>query len=1470
MGIYDPLRGTNFPPAIRDAIGGLPNCSLVEGEMDYSIYVETRGNLPQASVYFNYPKAEDELIGWGISGDYPDFGDVTINSTFFSPFSDVTVDVTDTNGTQDTEQTFCIADGKNIQYGDSEIEHFGSVVFHFPVRDNEGILSAIFSYQRNSSCKIKLFDISSRSFVLSSDISVVKPIHAVIDKLTSTLYVIDAYRIYGNKISYGGSLIKISLIDGTGIRTESIGGASLLHPRAVCLSRDKLFICDCGNHRIISVNRNTSSIDSHSVISHESMRFPFAIASSSDGRIAARAFYSRGLASSVFTFDSNGLFSEYRYDESSVGWDDICCGYYKSGLMVGDLGSVSMNGIKIIDSKMWPIQERLFVDTFPISMATSGMHGDSMAILDNNLVAGFTPEGKTNGIVSISNSSSGFIVPDHCGFSFKVIVPSQSFSMVYDLRNDIGTAMIKTMSISSIPVVASGALCLISSSETVVRSGNNLIKYSKEFNEVFNVDLDSEIIDILQDPKTSLILAFTLGYVHAIDQYTGEVYNSVEIDPAYIFTYSMKKSRLYTYDGEKIVRYTLFAIRFSENDVTFNIGHADETVFADIISMSVQENEDRLFAATENEVLLFDIYFNIIKRESGPWSKISCIYPFNYLSSIFRRDGFESPYTIKYTPSSEDGFLYSSAISGAITFLPNGYPGWTRKIVGFYTLGVDSDRDNVFVSCEDYEGRKYVVIFNNNGSVLSRRGMLLSGDVMIMESDQLSSDVSYNTSYPQFEGLMNNFSGAFTITDGKDLSIDSFVQKDIATVDPEFYFFGSGNSVSNKVVGVDSYQFERNGLEGTKISVNYSMSNEERIGDARRSPVFSWDFYGDPSVDVFAVGMLNKIVRLARGNRGYVVLDPIKSNGRISSVAVNRDRLAFTCLNVIYLHNLFDGSLITSSVIADDILVSSIDDDYLWAMSQSRAIVYKMPLLDIRRYDRIQMNDAPISIINGPTGKKIVSCENSMSLLSIDGLEIETIVNMEGYRVSDIDSFNDYLIYGAISYDDIPTKEETGVNYEYLLSSRRRDNLRFIDINTNKVMMFREYGQNERVSFCRFLDSKSLFIVYRSISGMLDKKINVEYYDITSQKSNVMSISTNSEPVSATVIPHDNSIVVSMRDGTMVYANSSGYIQVENPSVDKQSSSSSSSSSSSKGSSSSSSGESTSLIPDSYVEPEVLSAGSRYSCPHPLSVLLMHSSSTATSSSLSSTSGSLNDSSEINTYWYNKIQILVGHSISGSELWNSGVIQTSKSSILYGGGNNLQPGQRYYVSIRVGKDTLWTPYTTSKFIMSHFPGYDIESSSSSSSCICKNIYSGGEVAFDKPPMPEEEGDYSKCVIIKYSFPETGVVEIGGYQFIICENEGKPIWDCGTEKQHLFTYDGEKIVRAIDGAYFSITYSIGSIVLTLSRENSSSSSSSSSGVPYPDVFVGETTGYPIEDTLWILDPKTPGYPVDYIFDEEETT
>lgn len=70
-----------------------------------------------------------------------------------------------------------------------------------------------------------------------------------------------------------------------------------------------------------------------------------------------------------------------------------------------------------------------------------------------------------------------------------------------------------------------------------------------------------------------------------------------------------------------------------------------------------------------------------------------------------------------------------------------------------------------------------------------------------------------------------------------------------------------------------------------------------------------------------------------------------------------------------------------------------------------------------------------------------------------------------------------------------------------------------------------------------------------------------------------------------------------------------------------------------------------------------------------------------------------------------KVRVFVGSKPMSNDRWDSGEVETSKSKMAYGGGDNLVPGQKYYYHITTCVDGKWSEPSMSDFVV---PKYEQE------------------------------------------------------------------------------------------------------------------------------------------------------------------
>ena len=65
-----------------------------------------------------------------------------------------------------------------------------------------------------------------------------------------------------------------------------------------------------------------------------------------------------------------------------------------------------------------------------------------------------------------------------------------------------------------------------------------------------------------------------------------------------------------------------------------------------------------------------------------------------------------------------------------------------------------------------------------------------------------------------------------------------------------------------------------------------------------------------------------------------------------------------------------------------------------------------------------------------------------------------------------------------------------------------------------------------------------------------------------------------------------------------------------------------------------------------------------------------------------------------------KARIFVGSNLYLNDKWDSGIVDTTLNYMYYGGGNNLEAGEKYYMNLQVYSEKYgWSEIQTKEFIM---------------------------------------------------------------------------------------------------------------------------------------------------------------------------
>lgn len=119
---------------------------------------------------------------------------------------------------------------------------------------------------------------------------------------------------------------------------------------------------------------------------------------------------------------------------------------------------------------------------------------------------------------------------------------------------------------------------------------------------------------------------------------------------------------------------------------------------------------------------------------------------------------------------------------------------------------------------------------------------------------------------------------------------------------------------------------------------------------------------------------------------------------------------------------------------------------------------------------------------------------------------------------------------------------------------------------------------------------------------------------------------------------------------------------------------------------------------DGFTNSVILSFYSGYVAAHDLTVRVFYG---LYKSSLTDVMGNIASNDQIKQFDdVSKVRVFVGSSQYLSDKWDSGVVETKLTSMYYGGGNNLQPGQKYYVHIQVYSEKYgWSEVQIKEFVM---------------------------------------------------------------------------------------------------------------------------------------------------------------------------
>ncbi len=609
----------------------------------------------------------------------------------------------------------------------------------------------------------------------------------------------------------------------------------------------------------------------------------------------------------------------------------------------------------------------------------------------------------------------------------------------------------------------------------------------------------------------------------------------------------------------------------------------------------------------------------------------------------------------------------------------------TNNLTGYSLYGacVDDNTGHVFVSSLKDEVSGIVELDSLDGSIIHIYNAENYGMILLASKDGVGLHSQFGISNPSYSVKSSstaNYAGV------NDESVVTALQKiSNITEDTRDYSFSRLNNeyrhVTDRIVQADIYHFRFSGIFEDKVSIDPNLSFAySGDGNLIRVPMFCWDFQESTFVDTFFVvnGSEMKKMALWYEKDKYYLQEIVSQTdiNTVSSVFVS-DGKVFVCAGgFLSIYSYESMNLLSSKYFVSDIKVHDYrrEDGYIYAGSKSNGKIYKISSIDLENFNEIESSDAVVGMKwSDYFGKYIVHCENSLKFFDLSDNSVETFYDINGYTIKDISISNDKITISCQSYEKIPYAGDYLNNSDFVVAAenRRCDRVN-VYVPNEKKYVFENNLDYDFISDSIVLDGDIVTLLGYDSSSVYVKIIN-------SSSDNIFTYSfkTIEKPIEMIYMPVADTSFVLISDGSILDW-SSGELKV---------------------------------IFEGETSATLASNG-----------LLINRKEVTTQPSSSSSSSSSSGSGILE---YRPIQVVVGDYYGGANKWDSGEFVIPKKCVLYGGGNNLEPGQRYYVSIRAKTDSgVWCDYATMPFVMPHFKNFvAIESSSSSCSLSSSNSLS---------------------------------------------------------------------------------------------------------------------------------------------------
>ena len=707
---------------------------------------------------------------------------------------------------------------------------------------------------------------------------------------------------------------------------------------------------------------------------------------------------------------------------------------------------------------------------------------------------------------------------------------------------------------------------------------------------------------------------------------------------------------------------------------------------------------------------------------------------------------------------------------------------WATALTGhtLYGVVVDDSTGQVFVSARNVSNAPVMVELEGlTGQIVREYSYVDVGRIDILGEDGVGLSVGFTVDDTQY-GDVTRMTASFTALDADSevdalpvLSSQLLDSPDVSYVRP----VEEGQHVHSRVNGVDVWHFRHNGLVGEKLSINPNLTFETFFtGDLRKVPVFSWNYNEDVYVDTFFTsdGTFLKKIAVWYEEKDGVHLEEIAKtdeDNTITAVYTFEGRIAVSSGDYLSLFSYDTMNRISYGEFTEDIVVYDYRFDYIWAGSKSRGLIWKIDPKDLSSYTEYEVGSAICNLIwSSHYGTYIIHGNDSLSYFNKDSGVTTTFYDTNEYVIKEAIVLGREIAVALYSYDKIPMRidYDTDAEFELAIAARRKDRVCILSPPESKYKFSRDMEYDFELSSIGY-DGKSL-----SVLGSDDSNVYIKLFDLETGYQTTFSKETEAVPVKIVALSVGGKQVAVLSDSTFLEWSSGEIVELTVPLTDDEQ-----------------------KAKDAGEESPIISIASN-------SILVKRSEVGAQTGSSSSSSSSSSASAPIAIEC--TVQIVVGDTNGGANRWDSGIVTTTKRTMLYGGGNNLEPGQQYFASIRcLTSSGRWTEYETLSFVVPHFVGYVYHNDSSSSS-------SSNALAFVDSVFELNSGGSLDCgtftevgILFTGSDGETGSVVIDAATVVVGSDAGCLVWDVGGSQEYTFAFAGETHVFSIGGNDYPVTW-----------------------------------------------------------------